>query len=229
MTRDTWQAAVLEKEMFMQNFINQTSKSCYYHLRQISSIQKYYRGHSETGHLTHSVMLWLLQFSKRDLVLFLPLSLAFSTFWTVLLTSSWKKTNINQTTHLVCFSLSTGFQFHWEFTTRLTLCSTSVSCTLFCLSTLTLQLCSTLYTLSYSPLCLWYPQPSDSSYQTFHWWFSCLFHLGPLCSEWPFPSSPTGTLSRLSNPTLKHFFPKQETHHVSPMVLFFLQHLGPSL
>ena len=56
-------------------------------------------------------------------------------------------------------------------------------------SILSLWLSSTLHTLLYSLLCFWYyqshSQPLDSSYQTFHCWFLCLFCLQCLYMEQP--------------------------------------------
>ena len=60
-----------------------------------------------------------------------------------------------------------------------------------------LWLSSTVHTLPYSPLCFWYRQSPDPSYQTFHRWFPHLFCLQSLYMEWPSPSSLKETLSGL--------------------------------
>ena len=94
----------------MENFISQTTKSFYYQLCQISSVWKYLST-SETGHLTHSVTPWLLQFSF--LACLLPLSKAFVAYRIV---PHWK--NIKLTTSHLCFIFSTGFQSNKEFSTK---------------------------------------------------------------------------------------------------------------
>ena len=57
-------------------------------------------------------------------------------------------------------------------------------------SILSLWLSSTLHTLLYSLLCFWYyqSQPLDSSYQTLHCWFLCLFCLSAPLHWMTFPS-----------------------------------------
>ena len=59
---------LLDSTLFMENFITQTSKSCYYQLRGMCWVRKYLNStetgyHCETGHLAHSVTPRLLQLS----------------------------------------------------------------------------------------------------------------------------------------------------------------------
>ena len=59
---------LLDSTLFMENFMTQTSKSCYYQLRGMCWVRKYLNStqtgyHCETGHLAHSVTPRLLQFS----------------------------------------------------------------------------------------------------------------------------------------------------------------------
>ena len=55
---------LLDSTLFMVNVIRQTSKSCYYQLRGVSSARKYLSTEAtENGHPTHSVKPRLLQFS----------------------------------------------------------------------------------------------------------------------------------------------------------------------
>ena len=64
----------------------------------------------------HSFCHALITTFPSFVVFLLPLSIAFSAFRTVLLTSSWK--NVKLTTSVLYFSLSTNFQYHKEFSTR---------------------------------------------------------------------------------------------------------------
>ena len=70
--------------------VSQTSKSCYYQLLWISSVQKYLSTETTVKWSSHSFYHALTTQVLSFLVFLLPLSIAFGAFRTMLLVSSWK-------------------------------------------------------------------------------------------------------------------------------------------
>ena len=106
---------LLDSTLCMDNFISQTTKSCYYQLRRISSVQKHLSTEA-TGKFCHALTTAILSF----LACLLPPSKAFVAYRTVLLASYGKQQqqNVKLTTSHLCFNFSTSFQSNKEFSTR---------------------------------------------------------------------------------------------------------------
>ena len=75
---------LLDNTLSMENFISQTAKSCYYQLRQISSVQKYLSTEATLNWSLHSFCHALSTAILSFLAGLLPLSKAFVAHRTVL-------------------------------------------------------------------------------------------------------------------------------------------------
>ena len=106
---------LLDSTLSMENFISQTAKSWYHQLHRISSVQKYlsfHWGHSETGHLTHSVT------PSNSLHSGLPASSVQSLHCIHICAACLILNFFLNWPHQTCFNFSTGFQSKKEFSTR---------------------------------------------------------------------------------------------------------------
>ena len=198
--RDRLNSVSAHCTLSMENFISQTAKSCYYQLRRISSVRKYLSVEA-TVKLVTSLILSRLDYCN-SLLSGLPASSVHSL-----------RRIQNCAARLILRKRRTGnviplFQLlHWlpiqqripyKINTLCYKCITDTAPSYLCDC---LQLYTPSRTLRTASDTLSLQRPRTRP----HCWFPRLFCFWSINMEWPFPSSPTQTLSGLIQKQLKNF------------------------